>query len=480
MRRLSTLLLILIAGALPSGAPGSPPKEVFTERGYYLTFMRMPTYGLREWKKTIDLFQADGGNLLILWAAGGFRSRKFPETWEHNREHANIRKDFLRELIDHAHTRKVRVLLGFTPFGYDGVNRMAHSRPEWKATGPDGQPTRRFGIHSWGYNLCPARADTQQFMREYVREMYFDFYPNADGLFVESSDYAACHCPQCGPQFFQHEFRFVKELSEEVWRKTPGATVVLYPHYFSGARVPGLDVTAVKQPFDARWTLFFTPHSAHPEPELIARARHSIWWDDSPALHTPARIREGARRARQIGCSGYVPSFEAFSYVAAEPEEGQQYLVGKRQVPLGFGWLDAARMPYGELPARVNRLAYREYTRNPDLSEDDFRTFLGRELFGEAASRQAVEDALALQRLLAEERTWCQPAPLASPERVRAVRAAGQLTPERRERYRRTLDQVRAIEERHRRGPRAFQELRALSRWILRQWEGESGKLLAP
>jgi len=35
-------------------------------------------------------------------------------------------------------------------------------------------------------------------MREYVREMAFDFYPEADGLFIESSDYAICHCAECG------------------------------------------------------------------------------------------------------------------------------------------------------------------------------------------------------------------------------------------------------------------------------------------
>jgi hypothetical protein len=43
--------------------------------------------------------------------------------WEFFEEHRNVRKDFVRDLIDHAHTRGVRVLLGFTPFGYDGVRR---------------------------------------------------------------------------------------------------------------------------------------------------------------------------------------------------------------------------------------------------------------------------------------------------------------------------------------------------------------------
>src|SRR5437588_13114826 len=55
----------------------------FAYRGYYITFMRMPTYGLRAWKRAVDSFASDGVNLLVLWMAGGFRSKKFPETWEY-------------------------------------------------------------------------------------------------------------------------------------------------------------------------------------------------------------------------------------------------------------------------------------------------------------------------------------------------------------------------------------------------------------
>ena len=80
-----------------------------------------------------------------------------------------------------------------------------------------------------GRNLCPARDDTRRFMLDYVREMYLDFYPNADGLLVESSDYAACHCKDCGPKFFENEFTLVKAVSEAVWEKKTDATVVVYP-----------------------------------------------------------------------------------------------------------------------------------------------------------------------------------------------------------------------------------------------------------
>src|SRR5438309_6006292 len=120
--------------------------------------MRMPVMGLPEWKEAIDCFAEDDINVLILWTAGGFRSKKFPITWQYNQDHANVRNDFARELIDYAHTKNIKVLLGFTPFGYDGVNRYPLEHPELKAVGKDGKPVAPFGIGCWGYNLCPSKA----------------------------------------------------------------------------------------------------------------------------------------------------------------------------------------------------------------------------------------------------------------------------------------------------------------------------------
>src|SRR5438093_5817386 len=84
--------------------------EPFALRGYYLTFMRMPVMGLKEWKEAVDCFTEDDVNVLILWTAGGFRSKEFPITWQYNQEHHNVTNDFMRELIDYAHTKKIRVL----------------------------------------------------------------------------------------------------------------------------------------------------------------------------------------------------------------------------------------------------------------------------------------------------------------------------------------------------------------------------------
>ena len=471
---------VLLTVAPPTEDVGRGPSP-FAQRGYYITFMRMPTYDLADWRTIIDEIRDDGGNTLLLWVAGAFRSRIFPVTWRYNEEHQNIRQDFVRELIDHAHSRGIKVLLGFTPFGYDGVNQYPLDHPETRAIGKDGRPVGMGGIGCWGYNLCPSKPESQRFMLEYVREMAFTFYPHADGLMIESSDYAICHCPECGPRFFEKEFRLVERISEELWAKKPDATIVVYPHYFSGAEVPGFGVRAARQRFDPRWTLFFTPHSAHLDPALIRQAKSSLWWDDSPALRRPQDIRAGAMRAREARATGYVPSLEAYSFVATVAEEGQAWLKGRRQVPLGFGWLDQGEPPYGALPMRVNRIAYREFSRNPDLTFDQYRAILGREIFGEGAAEQAVDDLLELQAVFATERTWCQPSPLVCPDRVRAMQQQGKLPPPKRAEYRSALDRLRRIEERHRRQrSEGEQELGRIARWVIDQWRAEEQLLGGP
>ena len=194
------LLTLLPATLLGPGLKAEAQQPAFPYRGYYITLMRMPVMGLPEWKTSVDVFKRDGINTLILWMPGGFRSKKFPVTWRYNEDHANVRQDFVRDLIAYAQGNGIRVLLGFTPFGYDGVNQFTVSRPELRARKADGSPVDEFGIHCWGWSLCPALDESRRLMREYAEEMIFDFYPNADGLFIESSDYNVCQCPQCGPR----------------------------------------------------------------------------------------------------------------------------------------------------------------------------------------------------------------------------------------------------------------------------------------
>ena len=449
--------------------------EAFQLRGYYVTFMRMPVMGLPEWKEAIDCFAEDKVNLLVLWTAGGFRSKQFPITWKYNQEHANVTNDFGRELIDYTHSKGIRVLLGFTPFGYDGVNQYPLEHPELKAKKADGSPVDQFGIHCWGWNLCPALEESQRFMREYISEMVFDFYPNADGLLVESSDYNICRCPRCGPKFYDHEFGFVKWISQRLWERKPEALIVVFPHYFTGLKVPGLDATAARQPFDSRWGLAFSPHSSHFNPELIAKARESIYWSDAPILGTPRRVAEAARTARQNGVSGFVPSMEAFSYVTQRTEGGEPGQVGLRRQAFALDTLREGRMPYRSLLARIQRFAFREFSDDPTLAFPEFEQRLGKYIFGNDATAQKVEDLLEVQRIYTFESDWYWPSPLIDPDFFAARAKQLNFPPEKLATYRAHLEKLKTIDQTYRSsGQPPERELGQLAHTVVRAWGDRS------
>ena len=479
-----TFLTTAAAGSLGLVALGAAPSAsptVFAQRGYYLLPNRAPTLGYAACRDMVEAFAADGANTLILWLAGGFRSRKFPITWQYNAANENVRADFMRQVIRQAHKRGIKCLLGFTPFGYDGVNQYPREHPELKAVGADGQPVAEFGIHSWGWNLCPAKAESQRFMLEYARELAFEFYPESDGLFIESSDYAICHCSECGAKHFDHEFQLVRTISGEVWARKPDATVVVYPHYFSGAklRFSFSEAVATKQPFDPRWTLFFTPHSAALEPGLIAQAKGSWWWNEAPSRFNIPGIRAGAQKARDAQCTGYMPSLEGYSYIETHEEFGEPWLNGRRQVPFGFGWLAEGASPYRELPVRAARVAYREYCAHPDLPDDAFHAVLGRELFGPHWQPAQVEDTLELCRVFGTDRDWSVPAPLTTPGLVQSRRLAGRLDAQKRAFLRDQLARVRAIAARNQNDSTpGGRDLARIAQWLSDQWEGPNATIL--
>jgi hypothetical protein len=464
LRRIASLLVLFAALATAFAEP-------FNLRGYYITFMRMPVMGMPEWKQAIDSFAKDGANTLVLWMPGGFRSRKFPITWQYNEDHANVREDFARDLIDYAHTQNIRVLLGFTPFGYDGINRIPLDHPELKARKTDGSPVEEFGIHSWGWSLCPAQAESQRFMREYLREMIFDFYPNADGLLVESSDYNACLCPECRTHPYEQEFKLIRELSDELWKAKPDALVLVYPHYFTGKKVPGLEISGTKQPFDSRWGLFFTPHSAHFDSGLIRQARASVFSGPEAVLATPEAVAGSARSARAQGVTGFLPSLEAFSYVPTHSEGGENSIVGKRMRPFGFDAEHEGKMPYDELIPRIQRFAVREYSEEPEMDSARFEQKLSLHFFGRSDASQAVRDLLQLQRIWAFESDWYWASPLLNPELLRTRSVRLKWAREKLQAYDKNLGQLRQIADRYRDSEHSTErEMRRLATEVVNRW----------
>ncbi len=472
MNRLITLLIL--CGLLLPAAP-------FEQRGYYMIFSRVPTYGLPEWKTIVDSMQEDKANFLILWIAGGFRSKKFPITWQYNADHKNVKADFARELIDYAHGKGIKVVLGFSPFSYDGVNQYTLEHPELKATQKDGKFSALWGMHSWGYSLTPSRPESQQFMLEYIREMYFDFYPNADGLMIESSDYSVDYSEKDPSKYYENEFKFVRKISDEVWARNSHATILVYPHYFSGKKVQLFDgIVGGKMPFDPRWTLFFTPHSAPITPELLKSAPHSIWWDMVAVKGTPSQIRESARKARAAGVNSFVPTLESYSFQVKYPEGGEAYMIGRREKPFGFEWLKDGDNPYTSLLIRVNRIAYREFSQNPDLDFEDFKRVLGHELFGNASDPEKVNDLLFLQESVVIDRSWNTGSPLLAPWILKGKLECGFISRKQLMDYNRRLDRIGEIANRFRtRNDAASKQVSYIASWITNQWQGDSRKLIA-
>ena len=472
LRRLF-VVLALLAGIVWAAA------EPIAIRGYYFTFCRMPALGLPEWKQIINGIEADGGNTILLWVGGAFRSKKFPITWQYNRDHKNIQADFVRELIDYAHNKRIKVLLGFTPFSYDGVNQYAFEHPELKAVQKNGRLAKLSGIHCWGYALNPSRREAQEFMHDYVHEMFFDFYPNADGLLIESSDYAICFCAQCQGHYYEREFQFVRRISDEIWKARADATIVVYPHYFSGQSVPGFDIKAARLEYDPRWTLFFTPHSAHIDPELLKLTNKTIYWDPSTDLNTPVEIQAAVRTARSFRISGYVPSLEGFSFEVKQPEGGERFLIGKRLKPFGFDWLADGQNPYNELPIRVNRIAYREFTQNPELTYDEFKIRLGSTIFGNTANAARTDDLLFLQESFFAGRSWFSASPIVSPALLNGKLEMGALSLQQIADYKDRLQRIRQIAARYSGATdRSSAELARIAGWISRNWNGDDEKLL--
>src|SRR5207249_10164038 len=144
------LALTLVLSAGLRAGPVAEGAQRLAYGGYYFILSRNPSYGPAEYRLILDRMAEDGANTWILWIGGGFASKRYPETWDYNKGHANCRKDFVGEVIGEAHRRSIRVLLGFTPFAYDGVNRYGAAHPEMAAVDVEGKPAVTGGIHSLG------------------------------------------------------------------------------------------------------------------------------------------------------------------------------------------------------------------------------------------------------------------------------------------------------------------------------------------
>jgi hypothetical protein len=451
----------------------TPPPGIGS-RGYYITFCRIPTVGYDAWRSIFDTFGDDGIQHVIMWMGGAFRSKKYPITWQYNRNHANVQHDFAGRLIDYAHTRGVKVLLGFSPYTYDGTNQYAFERPDLKGIQANGKLARMQGIDSWGYNLDPTKPDTQKFMLEYAREMYFDFYPNADGFLLESADIDICVGGDCGSasHYYEVEYQFVKQFSEDVWAHNSDAQILIHPNYFIGGS------NGATEPYDARWGLMFTPWTVNFD--LIQRVSYAYYFDLDVISQPPANMQASARYVRDHGFAGYLPSQEFFTYVPQHAEIGEPGIIGRQLHPFGIDVIGLDSNPYVDPIASVNRVAYREYMRDPDLSQDGFRAALGTSVFGDGATDQNIDDLLFLHDCFYWNKSLFSASPQADTHVLRDNLERGLLSLGDLYKIENGLDALPAVANRisSSRNPRV-RALKAHTSLIKHNWDPASRQLLA-
>ena len=418
----------------------------FRIRGYYVIPSRNQFWGLSEWKRYIDCAHEDDCNLIVLWIAGSFPSRKYPETWSYNRAHRNIQENFYPALIDYAHSKGIRVVLGFTPYAYDGVASYASKHPELAGRNPDGSIYKTQGIHDVAMMLCPNHSEARQFMLDYVREMVFDFHPNADGLFVESSDYGHCQCESCQTNYVKREWDFVQQISDEVWQTNSDATIVIYPLYFQ---------SGVAEP-NSRFTLQFTPHSAHITPDVLGINCDKLYWEgfSFSSINVVAR---GARVAYENDLDGYIVAMETFGYT--------QELNGRlvKYEPFDVPW-STAEFPMEDLVPRFLRFSYRFYSQNPNATEQDYRAAISRHFFGEE-NEKGAEDLVYVCSVLQEDfQHFGRRSSLVHPEDF-DFQYPPDKRPEAYARYKDVLKKMEMIAEKH-----CSHELGHIARWIIDKW----------
>ncbi len=418
----------------------------FSIRGYYVIPSRNQFWGLDEWCRYVDCSYEDGCNFLILWIAGSFRSRLYPETWQYNRLHRNIEQNFYPELIDYAHKKGIRAVLGFTPYAYDGVASFAAAHLDFAGRNADGSVHKTRGIHDVGMWLCPNYPESREFMLNYVREMFFEFHPNADGLFIESSDYGHCQCPYCVDRYVEREWQFVKQISEEVWSTKADATVIIYPIYYQqGVATP-----------DEHYTLFFTPHSAHITPEVLETRCRKIYWEGLSFEKLDVAAR-GAKIAHDYGLDGYVVAMEVFGYT----QDWNGRLVTYE--PFDVPWT-AADFPMEDLVPRVLRFSYKFYSHNPNATEQEFRGAVAAYFF-EDSDIEAADDLLYLCSVLQESfQHFGRRSALAHPEDF-DYQYSGEKRSQVLATYTEALSRLQKISQRH-----ASHELGQVAQWIVDRW----------
>lgn len=214
--------------------------------------------GYQQWEKEwgydykgfIDWLAGHKINHLNIWlfnlAFGiAYDSRKFPECV--NRHHPNVKREFIKDMIDYAHKRYVKVFF-FIDFP-DNWTAIIKAHPELAGKNIDVSQIplgtkwldyqkrgdiggESFRKKSW---VCASNPKVMQFWEDYWNEL-LTRYPDVDGIggqFCEHPN-TRCNCDNCQQNFFQLQFEYFTKMTEIGKSKNPDIKVWFYDAW--GAR----------------------------------------------------------------------------------------------------------------------------------------------------------------------------------------------------------------------------------------------------
>lgn len=208
-----------------------------------------------DWKGFIDWLASFRINHLMIdnnFEAAGltYPSKRFPQIV--NEDAANVKNEFYGDLIDHAHTKNIKVYLFGFHFPVNALPLIVY--PETIAPNCDPANVPEFvsgygnkkGEHDFQYLLgnyfsCLSHPRTREFWKDYIDEMV-SMYPEIDGLVIGGAEgvdrhdrgpHRVCECSKC------QGMKNIQRLLAETFN-------VIYQAAMS--RKPGLEIIVVDRP----------------------------------------------------------------------------------------------------------------------------------------------------------------------------------------------------------------------------------------
>ncbi len=191
MRKLFFLILIIFIQsckaqeAIPISTP-TTPKTIMGIKGVWMTNVASQVlYSKEGIKQAVDLCQKSGINhiFVVTWNKGRtlYPSKTMNDLFKIPIEEALAGRDPLREMIDEAHAKNIKVYAWFE-YGFAAENsgfgeHILRIKPQWASLNKEGKTTVKNGF-SWMNSL---NSEVQDFMLSLLKEAVTN-YPDLDGI----------------------------------------------------------------------------------------------------------------------------------------------------------------------------------------------------------------------------------------------------------------------------------------------------------